>query len=649
MMSKKYYLKEFASSLKNKSENNLEQQVKALYFFLGDFFGAEELVMRAGKMDALPLIRSGKIEKKVLGLQKVVFEDPTLDKLPERSEIPLLLNKIEDKIASMMARKALVESIEQRVNRKMQERYEDYILDLKRELLKEQGGPENPQTLKKYALLEKIRSRHLSRSAMEQLRPQSLEEIVGQERGVAALMSKIASPFPQHIIIYGPPGVGKTAAARLALEAAKKMPHTPFPEDAPFVEVDGTTLRWDPREASNPLLGSVHDPIYQGAKKDLIEGGIPEPKPGLVTEAHAGVLFIDEIGEMDIRLQNKLLKVLEDKKVILESSYYDPSDPQVPKYIKEIFENGLPADFLLVGATTRSPQEISPALRSRCTPVYFEPLSPADIRQIARQGAARLNITLTSGAEEIISQYTNQGRTAVNLLADAYGLLLYKQQQGAAGKDSNVLDEELMLEVIRSNRLTSLAKRKDTSRPRIGRVFGLATAGYSGSVLEIEAVAFPASLPGKGRLRFNEAAGTMARDSVYNAASVLRYLTGMDINDFDLHINIVGGANVDGPSAGVAVFLAIYSAVKKVYLRQDMAFSGELSLQGFLKPVGGLAEKVYGAQLAGIQKVLFPRENMGELPSSLRQLEIIYASHVREVLQQAVIPMDDNLKEGSAS
>ena len=180
---------------------------------------------------------------------------------------------------------------------------------------------------------------------------------MGQERGVAALMSKIASPFPQHIIIYGPPGVGKTAAARLALEAAKKMPHTPFPEDAPFVEVDGTTLRWDPREASNPLLGSVHDPIYQGAKKDLIEGGIPEPKPGLVTEAHAGVLFIDEIGEMDIRLQNKLLKVLEDKKVILESSYYDPSDPQVPKYIKEIFENGLPADFLLVGATTRSPRK----------------------------------------------------------------------------------------------------------------------------------------------------------------------------------------------------------------------------------------------------------------------------------------------------
>ena len=98
----------------------------------------------------------------------------------------------------------------------------------------------------------------------------------------------------------------------------------------------------------------------------------------------------------------------------------------------------------------------------------------------------------------------------------------------------------------------------------------------------------------------------------------------------------------DGPRQ-VAVFLAIYSAVKK-YIAPDMAFSGELSLQGFLKPVGGLAER-FMAQLAGIQKVLFPGKH--ELPSSLRQLEH-GASHVREVLQQAVIPMDDNLKEGSA-
>ena len=111
------------------------------------------------------------------------------------------------------------------------------------------------------------------------------------------------------------------------MEEARKLKFTPFDKTAKFVEVDGTTLRWDPREVTNPLLGSVHDPIYQGAKRDLAESGIPEPKLGLVTEAHGGVLFIDEIGDMDPILLNKLLKVLEDKRVYFDSSYYDPMDP----------------------------------------------------------------------------------------------------------------------------------------------------------------------------------------------------------------------------------------------------------------------------------------------------------------------------------
>ena len=68
--------------------------------------------------------------------------------------------------------------------------------------------------------------------------------------------------------------------------------------------------------------------------------GIPEPKPGLVTDAHGGILFIDEIGEMDPLLLNKLLKVLEDKRVKFDSAYYDASDPAVPAYIRKLFCRG---------------------------------------------------------------------------------------------------------------------------------------------------------------------------------------------------------------------------------------------------------------------------------------------------------------------
>ena len=154
------------------------------------------------------------------------------------------------------------------------------------------------------------------------------------------------------------------------------------------------------------------------------------------------------------------------------------------------------------------------------------------------------------------------------------------------------ISEELAKEVIRSNRLVP-AILPETSVPQVGKIHGLAAAGYLGSVLEIEVVSFSSAEAGKGKIRFNEAAGSMARDSVYNAASVLRKLTGVDISAYDLHFNVVGGGNIDGPSAGAALFLALYSALMQIPLRQDIAVSGELSLQGKVKPVGGLFEKLW--------------------------------------------------------
>lgn len=623
------------------SRDKLKQRVKSFYDMLSGIYGADALILKAIKLEALSLMRSKQIEKRVLGLQKIMFEDPVMDKIPSLLEIPSIMDKLEEQAAEFLAQRTLEESLEQKISRKLQEKHDEYIREVKKQLLKEEGGPENPQTLKKYAWVEKMHSTKLSSSAMEFLRPSSLDEIVGQEKGIRALMSKLASSFPQHLIIYGPPGIGKTAAARLALEAAKKMPHTPFSQDAPFVEIDATTLRWDPRETTNPLLGSVHDPIYQGARKDLSEGGIPEPKPGLVTDAHTGVLFIDEIGEMDPYLQSKLLKVLEDKKVFFDSAYYDPLDPQIPKYIRKLFESGAPADFVLIGATTRSPEEVSPALRSRCNAVYFEPLSPDHIIEIIKNAAKKLKVEISPEAAMLISRNTCEGRKAVNLLADAYGLaryISYQENSDNQGENNKkiVITEELAKEVIQSNRLVP-GILPETTIPQIGKVHGLAASGYLGSVLEIEVVSFPSAESGKGKIRFNEAAGSMARDSVYNAASVLRKLTGMDIGAFDLHFNVVGGGNVDGPSAGAALFLALYSTLMQVPVRQDIAVSGELSLHGKIKPVGGLYEKLYAARVAGIKTVCLPGENLCELPSTLQDIEIIYVDHVDELLSRMLV------------
>jgi len=571
----------------NNQHELLDHQVAALYEILCDIYGTDKIVLKASKLEALDLMRSEELGKRVLALQKLIYEDPTINHLPARTEIPQVLTAMQEEIADYIARRTMEEKLEQRIAERMQERHEEYIQDIRRQVLKENNGPENAQTLKKLAILEKMAKENLSRTALEALRPRRLDEIIGQEKAVQAILAKLVSAFPQHMIIYGPPGVGKTTAARLALEEAKKIKSSVFGSQAPFVEVDGTTLRWDPRETTNPLLGSVHDPIYQGARRDLAENGIPEPKLGLVTEAHCGVLFIDEIGEMDPLLLSKLLKVLEDKRVEFDSSYYDPHSESVPQYIKKLFEEGAPADFILIGATTRDPAELNPALRSRCAEVFFDPLTPSNIQTIIKEAAARLGVKLEPAVPELISEYTIEGRKAINILAEAFGLSLYKQRR-KKGRPSRLITVDNVLQVIQSARLTPYVNVRASDKLEVGRVLGLAVAGFVGSILEIEAMAFPAREPGKGSIRFNDTAGSMTRDSVFNAAVVFRLLTGEDLANYDVHVNIIGGGNVDGPSAGLAVTAAVISAVQERAARQDVALTGEVSIQGKVKPVGGL-------------------------------------------------------------
>ena len=380
---------------------------------------------------------------------------------------------------------------------------------------------------------------------------------------------------------------------------------------------------------TNPLLGSVHDPIYQGARRDLADSGVPEPKPGLVTDAHGGILFIDEIGEMDAMLQNKLLKVLEDKRAYFESTYFDPTDEKVPPYIKKLFEEGAPADFVLIGATTREARDISPALRSRCAEIYFEPLTPAHIVTIVENAAKKLDAALGDGVSSLISEYTVEGRKAINILADAFSFAL-ERQRGESG--TVAIEKSDIYEVAQVSRLYQYVTKKASDQPEVGHVFGLGVSGYLGSVIEIEAVAFPAHEKGKGTVRFNETAGKMARDSVFNAASVMRRITGQELSDYDLHINVVGGGNIDGPSAGTAILTAIVSAVTNRPVRQDTAVTGEISLYGKVRPVGGVFEKAYGAKQAGIQTLIIPTENAKDIPSHHLGLDIHPVATAEEAL-----------------
>ena len=364
----------------------LKRRLDVIYEIYAGAVGPEELIIRASRYGALKYIHHENLKKRLLGIERLVFESREYTEEPQEGEIPAILDRLEDRLAELLARRAVEERLERKISERLEEKHKEYVDEVKRELLEEdEDDVETAQSRHKMEKLEALDKISLTKTVMNVVKPGTLSEIVGQNDAVKALASKIASPYPQHLILYGPPGVGKTTAARLVLEEAKKTAWSAFGENAPFVECDGTTLRWDSRDITNPLIGSVHDPIYQGAQRELADDGIPEPKPGLVTDAHGGILFIDEIGELDPILLNKLLKVLEDKRVPFESAYYDEENPYVPAYIKKLFRDGAPADFILIGATTREPQEINPAIRSRCAEVFFEPLRPEDVETIVRK------------------------------------------------------------------------------------------------------------------------------------------------------------------------------------------------------------------------------------------------------------------------
>ncbi len=622
--------------------DEVDRKIDALFNLLVDYYGSDKLVIKAGKMDALQYVRSPKRGERVLALQRIINENPTIKEVPKDDELLNILEQLTEQFSDILARRSVEDDLEKKVAERLEENHQDYVKDIKMQILKEEKkNVESPLEQKKREHLEDLEKVSLTQSVMELLRPSSTDEIVGQKRAVDSLLAKLSSPYPQHLILYGPPGVGKTTAARLVLEEAKKRKLSPFADDAPFIETDGTTLRWDPRDMTNPLLGSVHDPIYQGARRDLADTGIPEPKPGLVTDAHGGILFIDEIGEMDVMLQNKLLKVLEDKRAFFESAYYDPADEKIPPYIKKLFEEGAPADFVLIGATTREASHINPALRSRCAEIYFEPLTPANIQEIVRNAAKKLSADLGDGVAELISEYTIEGRKAINILADAYSLALERNAQQELDQEADAtvsIEKADIYRVAQVSRLSPYVTKKASDRLEVGHIFGLGVAGFLGSVIEIEAIAFEAREKGKGTVRFNETAGSMAKDSVFNAASVVRMITGKDIHDYDIHINVIGGGNIDGPSAGTAILTAILSAITKRPIRQDVAVTGEISLQGRVRPVGGVFEKAYGAKQAGIKTLIIPKENSKDIPKQHLGLDIHPVSTAKEAFDLLLAP-----------
>ena len=507
-------------------------------------------------------------------------------------------------------------------------------------MLKNQQGSKvivEKESRKEMEKLQRLRDIKLTKPLSELTRPTCFDEIIGQENGIKALKAAICGPNPQHIIIYGPPGIGKTAAARLVLEVAKKITGCPFRNDAKFIEIDATTVRFDERGIADPLIGSVHDPIYQGAGA-MGAAGVPQPKPGAVTKAHGGILFIDEIGELHPTQMNKLLKVLEDRKVLLESAYYNSEDTHIPYHIHDIFQNGLPADFRLIGATTRGAESIPPALRSRCMEIYFRPLTQSEIKLVAENAANKINFEMQLGVSEVIAKYATNGREAVNMIQTAVSINILEQR-------SKILISDIEW-VLNNGQYNPRPDKKINDEAMVGYVNGLAVYGPNiGTLLEIEATA---TFVGKHKGKINvtgiveeEEIGSregrtikrksMAKGSVENVMTVLKKYIDTDPSNYDIHLNFPGGTPVDGPSAGVSIATAIYSAIHNIPIDNKVAMTGEVSIRGKVMPIGGVVAKVEAAIQAGVERVIIPKDNWQHIFKDFA-IEVIPVENISEVI-----------------
>lgn len=511
-------------------------------------------------------------------------------------------------------------------------------------MLKNQQGSKvvvEKESKKELEKLQRLREIKLTKPLSELTRPTSFEEIIGQQNGIKALKAAICSPNPQHVIIYGPPGIGKTAAARLVLEEAKKITGCPFRSDAKFMEIDATTVRFDERGIADPLIGSVHDPIYQGAGA-MGAAGVPQPKPGAVTKAHGGILFIDEIGELHSIQMNKLLKVLEDRKVFLESAYYNSEDTHIPYHIHDIFQNGLPADFRLIGATTRGPESIPPALRSRCMEIYFRPLTQSEIKLVAENAAKKIKFDMQEGVSEVIAKYATNGREAVNMIQTAVGINILEQR-------NKILVSDIEW-VLNNGQYNPRPDKQVNDEAQVGYVNGLAVFGPNiGTLLELEATATRVG-GRRGKITITgvveeEEIGSregrtikrksMAKGSVDNVLTVLKRYLDTDPSNYDIHLNFPGGTPVDGPSAGITIATAIYSAIHNIPVDNKVAMTGEVSIRGKVMPIGGVVAKVEAAMQAGAERVIIPKDNWQHIFSDF-DIKVIPVDTINEVIDLAL-------------
>lgn len=265
-------------------------------------------------------------------------------------------------------------------------------------------------------------------------------------------------------------------------------------------------------------------------------------------------------------------------------------------------------------------------------------------KQLAQNGITKQQLTITDKAlRTVILRYTREA--GVRGLERRLASLCRKAAKVIAQAEDN---KKTKLRISDRNIKEYLGKpvykpNAANEKPEIGIVRGLAWTSVGGETLEIEVM----SLKGSGKLELTGKLGDVMQESAKIALTYVRYLVQDQVAEdyfekHDIHVHVPEGATPkDGPSAGVTMTTAIYSAVTEKPVRADVAMTGEVTLRGRVLPIGGLKEKLLAAKEAGIQEVLVPKENSRDVDEMeaeiLDGIELKYVHKVEDVLKEVLV------------
>ncbi len=417
---------------------------------------------------------------------------------------------------------------------------------------------------------------------------------------------------------------------------------------------------------SGALLGDVrHDP-FQSAGLETPPHQLVEA--GAIHRAHKGVLYIDEINTLSLPSQQHLLTAIQEKKFQITGQ----SERSFGAMVKT---EPASCDFILVSAGNLDALKgMHPALRSRIRGYGYEiymnsTMDDTDenreklIRFVAQEVQKDTKIphfNKEAVAEIIHEAQRRAGRKGkLSLRLRELGGLIRVAGDIAFDKGDKIVTQEHVIEAKKAARSLeqqvadrALDSQKiyrsfRTTGKEVGAVNGLAVhsadpsmSEFSGLVLPIVAEVTPAGSQAEGKVIATGKLGEIAKESVQNISAIIKKYIGKDVSKYDIHIQFIGTyEGVEGDSASLSLITAVISVMENVYVRQDVAMTGSISIRGTVLPVGGVTAKIEAASDAGIKKVLIPKSNLNDVlieDKYLNKIDIVPVETLADVIENAL-------------